>query len=79
MSVLYDVIHSGIAGFMRWPHVDVMHGALFFVYWYKTLCHCLGIRDSLVVDDVYDDADAWIRAQPALWDKLDNSNAVLRP
>ena len=55
MSVLCDVAHSGIAGFMRWPHVDVMLGALFFVYWYKTLCHCLGIRDSLVVDDAYDD------------------------
>ena len=50
MSVLYDVIHSGIARFMRWPHVDVMHGALFFVYWYAVLCHHVGVRYYVIYD-----------------------------
>ena len=38
------------AGRMRWPHVDVMHGALFFVYWYAVLCHHVGVRYYVIYD-----------------------------
>ena len=53
-----DIPLDGTAGRMRW-RIWKPCGALLFVYWYKAVCHCVRIRDSLVVDDDYDDPHIW--------------------